>query len=137
VRISADPAIRLPYRFQWNARRACVTSRQRDLYLPPLRVTHQRDLSACLAIHGEDLDFLLSACQQSTGDRRLAPDEPAPVGGVRSGRSAPGDDTSSTYCSATSASKPPAGLRGPGDRVAQSSIVTFSPSRRSIRISST
>ena len=53
----------------------------------------------------------------------------------RSGRSTPGDETSSTYCSPTS---PDASSRGSSarDTWAQSSIVTFAPSRRSMRTSS-
>ena len=56
--------------------------------------------------------------------------------GVRSGRSTPGDDTSSTYLPSNTA---PASRRASmaRDARAQSSTVTFSPSRRSMRTSST
>ena len=50
-----------------------------ELELPPLRITHQRDFGAFLAVKRKDLDFLFTPRQHAARYRCPTSDESAPI----------------------------------------------------------
>src|ERR1035437_7141179 len=139
VSISVEPAIRDSYGFQWNARRASCTSAGANVCSFPLRSrTSNRSCpsSPCTATISN------SAYPPTAANRGLFTFTRRPVkrrqsATVFSGRSIPGDETSSTYRPSIASGIASSRASMARDTFSQSPTVTFWRSRLSIRTSRT